>query len=415
PLMIEAYELIKKYYYEDISWETFQDIAAAAFAGSLDKFSGIVGGESSAVSSGAIGLHVSSTIYNEHVVTFAVPNMPAYSATAIKRFDTYDENLYDDDGVALLNDVYVREGDKIFAVGVEGYTQSGEKVYSTVKVESANLTFFSQIMSLFVDYDELVYMVNKYVGDGEYEDGYYAFKIRRSTYEESEKYAYYYSITDDVGLIRLTQFYRDGDFDFASCIVDFISEGKKKLILDLRDNGGGELTSLQYIAQFLLNNPESKQLPIMNLIYNSGYGNMKSAIEYSSNTNPTVVNLPIASPLANRIEGFEIVVLTNENTASASEGLIGALQYYNDVKIVGTTTYGKGVAQISIPLSTGDYLYVTNGRYYVPTADSNGNLVWERTIHEIGFTPLKENIVEDRIADYAIDKCVARALELFGA
>ncbi|MDE6189588.1 MAG: hypothetical protein K2G37_04820 [Clostridia bacterium] len=45
PLMIEAYELIKKYYYEDISWETFQEIAAAAFAGSLDKFSGVVGGE----------------------------------------------------------------------------------------------------------------------------------------------------------------------------------------------------------------------------------------------------------------------------------------------------------------------------------------------------------------------------------
>ena len=415
PLMIEAYELIKKYYYEDISWETFQEIATSAFAGSLDNFSGVVSASNYEPTSGAIGLHVSSTVYNEHVVTFAVPNLPAYSATAIKR---YSESMELDETFDPSQEiVHVREGDKIYAVGVEKYNQeTGELKYETYRVENASLSYFSQVMNEYSDKDELIYIVKKYIGDGKYADGYYAFKIRRSTFDEVEKYAYYYSYTDEVGIIKLTEFYRDGDLDFFRCINQFREEGKKKLILDLRDNGGGELTSLQYIAQFLLNNKNNDSLPIMNLIYNSGYGKMKSDIECTSATNDLVVGLPSAYPLSNLIEGFEVVVLTNGNTASASEGLIGALQYYNNTQIVGTTTYGKGVAQIALPLSSGDYLYVTNGRYYVPTADANGNLVWERTIHGIGFSPLQENEVTERICDYysGIDKCVARAMQILG-
>ena len=118
--------------------------------------------------------------------------------------------------------------------------------------------------------------------------------------------------------------------------------------------------------------------------------------------------------MSKRIKDFDIVVLTNDGTASASEGLIGALQYYNGTQIVGTTTYGKGVAQRVFTLSNGQSLYVTNGRYFIPTKSANGNLEWTVTIHERGFTPLDENIVEDRIADYSMDKCVQRAMQIFG-
>ena len=101
-------------------------------------------------------------------------------------------------------------------------------------------------------------------------------------------------------------------------------------------------------------------------------------------------------------------------TVSSHSGLIGALQYYNDTQIVGSKTYGKGVAQITIELSNGQLLYVTNGRYFVPTQGANGKLEWTKTIHENGFDPLEENVVVDRICDYAMDKCVARAMQVLG-
>ncbi|MDE6361515.1 MAG: hypothetical protein K2L53_00900, partial [Clostridia bacterium] len=141
----------------------------------------------------------------------------------------------------------------------------------------------------------------------------------------------------------------------------------------------------------------------------------ESNIVYSSKrdyANPE--NPYVAYPIANVVEGFEVVVLCNGGSASASEALIGALQYYNNAKIVGTQTYGKGVAQKVFMLSTGDYLYVTNGTYYVPTADESGKMVWEKCIHGEGFTPSEENIVTDRLVAYSKDACTKRAMEILG-
>ncbi len=153
----------------------------------------------------------------------------------------------------------------------------------------------------------------------------------------------------------------------------------------------------------------------MNLISNSGNGKMVSDIAYSSEVNTASAEaLPKAYPLGNVIEDFEIVVLTNGGTASASEALIGALQYYNGTKIVGLRTYGKGVAQRVFPLSTGDLLYVTNGKYFIPTSGASGEIKWEVSIHGTGFVPEEENKVGERITEYATDKCTARAMEILG-
>ena len=415
PLMIEVYELIKKYYYKDISWETFQEMAAAGFAGSLDIFSGIVSEGGSELSSGSIGIQVASSLYNEQVITFVAPNMPAYSARALSK---YDENFTLDRRFDYQSaNVRMREGDKIVRVGYKFRDEDGIYKYRTERVENTSATYFRQVLNNFSDIDELVYIIKKYDGKGGYEEGYYAFEITK-TKEESVKCAYYYPYTEEVGIIRMTEFSVEADKDFADCVSKFIMDNKKKLILDLRDNGGGSLLSLEYGSQYLLKNPTASELPIMNLISNVGYGKEESTIVTSSDSNPYAqqqgVVLPLAFPIGKLVDGFEVVVLTNGHTASASEGLIGALQYYNDTKIVGTKTYGKGVAQITIELSNGQTLYVTNGRYFVPTAGSDGKLEWTKTIHENGFDPLEENVVEDRIADYAIDKCVARAMQVLG-
>ncbi|MDE6614475.1 MAG: hypothetical protein K2K24_03095, partial [Clostridia bacterium] len=118
PLMVEVYELIKKYYYKDISWESFQEMAAAYFAGSLDAFSGIVSSGDSSVVSSSVGIQITSSIYNEKIISFVAPDMPAYSAKAVKK---YDENNDPDLTVAPAGDeVRMREGDKIIAVGKKG-------------------------------------------------------------------------------------------------------------------------------------------------------------------------------------------------------------------------------------------------------------------------------------------------------
>ncbi|MDE6275325.1 MAG: hypothetical protein K2M75_02170 [Clostridia bacterium] len=408
PLMQEAYEIMKKYYYKDISWDEFQEVAASAFAGSLDNFSGIVKAEGSDMTSGTYGISISSTIYNEHIITFVEPNSSAWSS---KAFHKFKEDLSVDDSFdPEKTKVYIDEGDKIYGVIVQDEDADGKKVEYIYRLENASSQYMRQIVS---EYDEAMFIVKKYIGNEKYSDGYYGFYMAKQ--EPSDKTAYYYKYTDEVGIIKVLEFSENTTIDFAECVNDFIKNGNKKLILDLRNNGGGNSTTLEYMAQFLLNNPKDEELPLIKLVSNAGNGKKESNLVYSSKedyANPS--NPHVAFPIANKVQGFEVVVLCNGGSASASEALIGALQYYNDAKIVGTKTYGKGVAQKVFMLSTGDYLYVTNGTYYVPTADKNGKMVWEKCIHGEGFTPLAEDIVTDRLVAYSNDACTARAMELLG-
>ena len=270
PLMIEVYEYIKKYYYKDISWESFQEMAAAYFAGSLDAFSGIAASDGATSTSGSIGIQITSSLYNEQIISFVAPNMPAYSARAINKYESIDDDeIKPDETFDPETNVMMREGDKIVSVGYKYIDKDGKEKYATQRVENMSSTNFRAVLNLYADFEELVYIVKKYGGTNEkgqdiYTDGYYAFEIRK-TYEDSMKGAYYYDYEGDVGIIKYTSFDRDTDADFVECIEQFVRDNKKKLILDLRDNGGGELTSLQYIAQFLLNNPTSDALPIMKI------------------------------------------------------------------------------------------------------------------------------------------------------
>ncbi len=64
PLMQEVYELIKEYYYKDISWNDFQKLAAGEMAGSLDNFSFIISQSDDSTSTGSFGFNISSNVYN---------------------------------------------------------------------------------------------------------------------------------------------------------------------------------------------------------------------------------------------------------------------------------------------------------------------------------------------------------------
>ncbi len=150
-------------------------------------------------------------------------------------------------------------------------------------------------------------------------------------------------LENNIGYLEISSFDEGTAEDFKTKFEKLKSEGIKSLIIDLRNNGGGLVDEALAIADYIA--PKGKDL----LITVDKSGNEK--IEKSEND--PIIDMPI-------------VVLVNENTASASEILAGALKDLGEAKIVGTKTYGKGVIQQVLSLRTGAGLKVTVEEYYTP-------------------------------------------------
>ncbi|WP_293913479.1 S41 family peptidase [Deinococcus sp.] len=164
-------------------------------------------------------------------------------------------------------------------------------------------------------------------------------------------------LPNDVGYIALSTFYNEKVNDqFAAAVQGMEKKGVKKLVLDLRDNGGGLLTSGVFVAdQFL------QKGPIVSLRDNKGktqvYGEAK--------------------PQPGDYTG-QLVVLMNKNSASASEIVAGALQDTKRATIVGETSFGKGVAQTPIQLVNGAQVRIVANEWLTPLG---------RQIQKKGITP----------------------------
>ncbi len=151
------------------------------------------------------------------------------------------------------------------------------------------------------------------------------------------------SLNNNIGYIKLPSFDTDSSKRLKEKIDDLISKGAKSLILDLRNNGGGIVDEANKIADLFLD----KGKTIMTTKDNKGKEETektKSKIEYD----------------------FPIIVLTNENTASASEILTAALKDNSRAKVIGTKTFGKGVIQTVITLLDGSGLKITTAEYFTP-------------------------------------------------
>jgi carboxyl-terminal processing protease len=131
-------------------------------------------------------------------------------------------------------------------------------------------------------------------------------------------------------------------------MLDLQKKGLKKLILDLRDNGGGILEEAIDIADDFLDGDKL-------IVYTQGVNSPKR--EYSSRTEGL-------------FEKGKLVVLTDEGTASASEVLTGALQDWDRATIIGRRTFGKGLVQEQYALSDGSAVRLTVARYYTPAGRS---------------------------------------------
>lgn len=150
-------------------------------------------------------------------------------------------------------------------------------------------------------------------------------------------------IDDNIGYIEVSSFDEGTAEDFKTKFEGLKEQNIKSLIIDLRNNGGGLVSEALTIADYIV--PKGEKLLI------TVDKNEKEKIEKASKD--PIINMPV-------------VVLVNENTASASEILAGALKDLNKATIVGTTTYGKGVIQQILSLKTGAGLKITIEEYYTP-------------------------------------------------
>lgn len=150
-----------------------------------------------------------------------------------------------------------------------------------------------------------------------------------------------YEIIEDIGYIILEQF-NDNSYEKVSGALKHMDKNKiSKIILDLRNNPGGYLDQAIYIAnQFI---PKG---PVVHIKYgNKGTETYDSFLEKTS---------------------YDLVVLVNENSASASEILAGAIKDTKAGTIVGATTFGKGTVQQVLALPRGDGIKLTIAEYFSP-------------------------------------------------
>lgn len=154
---------------------------------------------------------------------------------------------------------------------------------------------------------------------------------------------------DGVFLIKLYEFGEKSDEKFAAALKEFQKSGENKLIIDLRNNPGGFLSSAINISSWFL--------PAGKVVVSEKSEDSADDKEYKSG--------------GHYMEGnYKVVILVNGGSASASEIMAGALQEHGVAKLVGTQTFGKGSVQEVIPLDKGTALKLTIAGWYTPNGKS---------------------------------------------
>lgn len=157
-----------------------------------------------------------------------------------------------------------------------------------------------------------------------------------------------YMVTDEIGVIKITSFSGYTDTEFDKAISQLKKKGLKKVIVDLRYNGGGYMHTAINVADEFLKNGKM-------IVYTKGMHTEK--METFATKFGQCENMPVA-------------VLINSSTASASEIVSGALQDNDRAIIIGRRSFGKGLVQRPMPLPDGSELRLTISRYYTPTGRS---------------------------------------------
>ena len=182
-------------------------------------------------------------------------------------------------------------------------------------------------------------------------------------------------LPDDMGYVRIASFSEQTGKEFKEAYNDLQEKGMKGMILDLRGNPGGLLTSCVEVANLLV--PKGD---IVSIVQRDGTKEVhQSKLEEVK---------------------YPLIVLIDGGSASAAEIVAGAIQDTNAGTLVGQKSYGKGSVQVVMPMQQGDALKLTIAKYYTPSG---------RSIDGTGIEP---DVVVDQPADAQMDLQLAKAMEL---
>ncbi|MGB0525197.1 MAG: S41 family peptidase [Flammeovirgaceae bacterium] len=180
---------------------------------------------------------------------------------------------------------------------------------------------------------------------------------------------YHGMVSEDIGMIQLTDFTRNASKEVKSALVSLKDKGAKKIILDLRGNPGGLLSEAINISNVFL--PKGHEIV-------STKGKIKDWNRMHKALNPAVdTDIPIA-------------VLINGSSASASEIVSGVIQDYDRGVLVGSRSFGKGLVQATRSLTYNSKLKVTVAKYYIPSG---------RCIQEIDYSKRDDEGAAEKIPD----------------
>ncbi len=250
---------------------------------------------------------VSSAEYNAIQITSVFPNSPAADAGVLP-------------GDLIT---YVKVDGEMVSVASLGYTIAVTKLQGEAGTKAEFVVYRGE------NYSESV-----------------EFSIERGYITEYTVSYRVYSEDSTVGVISITSFDKETPNQFKAAYEDLVSKGCKKLVVDVRNNPGGELISVCTTLDMLV--PEG---PVIRTVDKAG----NEEIVYTSDKNE--VNIPMA-------------VLVNGNTASAGELFAACLKDYEKAILVGETTYGKGSMQTTMSFNDGTAFKYTY-RYYCPPFSDN--------------------------------------------
>ena len=324
-LLTEALIHIRKHYVEEKSYKEITYGALHGMLGSLDAHSSFMEPEEykemredTAGQFGGIGIHIGM---RQGVLTVIAPieDTPAFRAGLQAGDQILEVNGEKTAGMSLREAVKLLRGDKGSAV--------------TIKVRSLGK-------------------------EGGYEEARDVEIVRDEIKVVSAKGAK--MLENKISYIRLTQFSRSTAESLQTDLDELQGEGMEALILDLRNNPGGLLTSAVDVAQQFLRKGEV-------IVTTRGRPGVHEEIATRARGSVQLTDFPMA-------------ILVNGGSASASEIVAGALQDHKRAVLVGTKTFGKGSVQSVIPISQDEKTAVrlTIAHYYTPS---------DRLIHEKGIEP----------------------------
>jgi len=206
-------------------------------------------------------------------------------------------------------------------------------------------------------------------------------------------------LEDNIGYVRIAEFRENTAIDLDKSLLKLEKDGLKALIIDVRNNPGGLLSSaIDIVSRF------TKEEEII--------------VSTKSRNEPE--KMYKSQTLAKKYLDIPIVVLINKGSASGSEILASALRENNRAILLGEKTFGKGSVQTIVPLSDGSALRLTTSKYYTPDGKSihekgvEPDIIVSKLINEDAKKDVFEELKEERSeeSDYRQDYQIIRALDL---